>query len=804
MNKFLRLLLPFFLLLPLLGFGQTLTVFDEDNGLPIEYATVISNNPRVVTTTNRKGKADISSFKGADQIEIRMIGYTTLVTSYTALKADRWRAFLKSDNLSLETVVVSATRTFEPKSDIPVKVTTITPKEVRLQNPQTAADLLNTSGEVFIQKSQQGGGSPMIRGFATNRILLTVDGVRMNTAIFRSGNVQNVISIDPFTIENTEVIFGPGSILYGSDAIGGVMNFYTKDAELSSSEKPLFGANATVRTATANREFTGHVDASIGWQKWAVLLSLTTNNYGDVRMGANGPDEYLRKWNVQRIGNVDSIVQNDEPRTQVPSGFTLNSGMAKVRFRPNQRWDFNYTFNYSETTDFDRYDRLIETRNGSPRNAEWYYGPQVWMMNLLSATHVTAGGIYDEMSIRLAYQNFEESRNDRRLNSTQLRQRTELVDAYSANFDFVKSLGKQTFFYGAEAVLNEVNSNGKVKDITSGITNPTSARYPNSTWASYAAYLTYQIKFSEKLLFETGARYNYFMLDADFSNNADFFPLPFTTASINNGALTGSVGFDYRPLNNLTIGSHISTGFRSPNVDDIGKVFDSEPGAVVVPNPDLQAEYATNFEVDVAKRFGNAFKLDVAAYYTILQNAMVRLPSSLNGQDSIQYDGTLSQVQSIQNASQASVYGVQIGLDANLFKGMELRSQFSWQRGEEELADGSSARLRHAAPWFGLTGLRYEYKIITLDLYANYSGEVAFENLPPSEVNKPHIYAMDENGNPYSPGWYTLNFKALIRAFDNFNVSLGVENITNQRYRTYSSGQVAPGLNFILALNATL
>jgi hemoglobin/transferrin/lactoferrin receptor protein len=94
-------------------------------------------------------------------------------------------------------------------------------------NPQTSADLLANSGHVFVQKSQLGGGSPMIRGFSTNRVLITVDGIRLNNAIFRGGNVHNVISINPFNIEKTEIILGSGSVIYGSDAIGGVMNFYT-------------------------------------------------------------------------------------------------------------------------------------------------------------------------------------------------------------------------------------------------------------------------------------------------------------------------------------------------------------------------------------------------------------------------------------------------------------------------------------------------------------------------------------------------------------------------------------------------
>ena len=91
---------------------------------------------------------------------------------------------------------------------------------IEFTNPMTSADLLERGGYVYIQKSQLGGGSPMIRGLSTNRLVLSVDGVRLNNAIFRSGNIHNVISISPMNIENTEVIMGSASVLYGSDAIG--------------------------------------------------------------------------------------------------------------------------------------------------------------------------------------------------------------------------------------------------------------------------------------------------------------------------------------------------------------------------------------------------------------------------------------------------------------------------------------------------------------------------------------------------------------------------------------------------------
>ena len=131
--------------------------------------------------------------------------------------------YLQADASQLDEVVVSVSKFGQSKKDVPQQIVTLTSEDVLFNNPQTSADLLESSGQVYVQKSQMGGGSPLIRGFSTNRLLITVDGIRFNTAIFRGGNVQNIISIDPFSIERTEVILGPGSVVYGSDAIGGCL-----------------------------------------------------------------------------------------------------------------------------------------------------------------------------------------------------------------------------------------------------------------------------------------------------------------------------------------------------------------------------------------------------------------------------------------------------------------------------------------------------------------------------------------------------------------------------------------------------
>lgn len=784
-----------------LCYTQIITIKDRETNQPLEMATLLSAQPKAFEMTNAKGQADISAFRGSEKIEIRLLGYQTETTSFETLEGAGFMVMLSHSGLSLDQVVISATRWNQPKREIPAKITSITAREVALQNPQTAADLLGNSGEVFIQKSQQGGGSPMIRGFSTNRVLLSIDGIRMNTAIFRSGNLQNVISLDPFAIENTEVFFGPGSVIYGSDAIGGVMNFQTLTPQFTLENKPFVSGKAIARYASANREQSGHFDLNVGWKKWALVSSFSHNDFGDLRMGANGPDEYLRPVYVQRQDDTDVIVTNDDPLVQRPTAYSQINMMQKLRFRPSEKWDFNYGFHYSTTTDYSRYDRLVRYRNGRPRSAEWYYGPQKWMMHHFSAAHKNSNPLYDQANLRAAYQFFEESRTDRDLNDTERRHRLEEVRAYSANLDFFKALGpKQKLFYGLELVYNDVNSFGTDTDISTGTTAPGPARYPQAGWASYAACVTYQFNLSNKFLIQAGARYNRFALNATFDTT--FFHFPFTKAALDNGALTGSLGFVYDPSESWSLSANVSSGFRSPNVDDIGKVFDSEPGAVMVPNPNLNAEYAYNAEFDIAKVFGKKVKIDLTGYYTVLRNALVRRNFTLNGQDSIVYEGELSRVLAIQNAAKARVYGLQANLEVKLPGGFSLNSRFNYQQGDEELDDGSTSPLRHAAPWFGATNLTYTLYPLTMTFYVQYNGEVEYQDLPQEERGKDFLYAIDANGNPYAPAWYTLNFKAMYQFTDNLTISGGVENLTDQRYRPYSSGIVAPGRNFLLSLRA--
>jgi hemoglobin/transferrin/lactoferrin receptor protein len=784
--------------------AQTLTVVDMTTREAIPGVSVYSGVPRALTVTNARGQADLSPFRGADSIRLSYVGYKERTYSYAQLEKRKFTAELAEDNISLHEVVVSANRWEEEQMEIPYRVEKISMKEMALQNPQTSADLLGAGGYVYIQKSQLAGGSPTIRGFATNRVLIVVDGVRMNNAIFRSGNLQNVISLDAGSFESAEVLFGPGAVLYGSDAIGGVMDFHTLKPQFSGGDSTLVRGSAFSRYASANREKTGHLDLRLGLKKWAFTTAATYSDYDDLRTGSHGNSYFLRPFYQERVNGKDTILRNTDPSLQVRSGYSQLNLMQKISYQPAKNWNLEYGFLYSTTSNAPRYDRLYLDANSDSifDNAEWYYGPQKWMMNRLGMTHSGSGRLYDRMRVIAAVQRYEESRHDRRFGSSKRRNQMESVDAYSLSLDLDKKISSRTtWFYGIEGVLNFIGSKANRVNINTGeMDPPINSRYPDgSAWTSYGAYASIKHRLTDKLLANAGIRYSYFSTDVKFDTT--LFPYPFTSTRNSNGALNGSLGLVYTPAPSWQLYVNSSTGFRAPNIDDIGKVFESEPGSLVVPNADLKPEYAWNAEIGTSRTFGSYLKTDVSAYYTFLDNALVRRNFRLNGQDSLFYEGEMSRVQAIQNAANAYVYGLQAGIEIYLGGGAGLRSTFNHTKGREQSGDSLVYYpLSHTTPAFGSTHLTYERRKLKLDLYAEYNSRMMYSDLALSERNNSYPYAKDGDGLPFTPGWYTLNFKMAFFASSHLSVNAGIENITDRLYRTYGSGISAPGRNYMAAL----
>ena len=785
------------------GLPQMLTVIDSEDSRPVPDVIVSDQQGIRHIYTNRNGQADISDFRDSEMICLQHFTYQRVCLSFSELENREFKVLLNRKVFAIEEFVISANRWEQQKNEVPNRITTVLKPDIEFQNPQTTADLIGISDEVFIQKSHLGGGSPMIRGFATNRVLIVVDGVRMNNAIYREGNIQNIISLDPSAIESTEIIFGPGAIVYGSDAIGGVMDFHTKNALLSTGDKPVLRLNASMRYSSASREKSAHFDFNAGNRRIALLTGVSWSDFGDLKMGSKEHDEYLRPEYVTRMNGMDTVICNPDPRVQIFSGYDQINTLNKLRVKISDNADLVLSSHYSRLSDVPRYDRLIQYRSGSLRYGDWYYGPQVWMMNSARMTFNADSRLFDKLCLIAAHQSYEESRHDRTYGKNMINEQTEKVRILSLNLDFDKTLNKDKVlvYYGFEFVNNDIASVAQTRNIITGDILPAGSRYPNgdNVYNSLSAYAGYKNRLSDKLTVNTGIRYNHVSLNSTIADNS-YYSFPFTEISISNGALTGSTGVVFRQSERFNAGVNLSTGFRAPNLDDAGKVFDSAPGVVVVPNPGLKPEYAYNIDLSLMKDFGKILHAELTVYHSWLTNAMIRHDFLFNGMDSIEYQGELSKVKAITNAGSARVYGCQINLQVNISRYMYLRSSLSITEGVEE----GGIPLRHAAPVFGSTHVVAGFPKLKTDLYALYNGAKKYEKMAPSEIEKPYLYASDENGNPWSPGWFTLNLKMSYEILNRISVTGGVENILDLRYRPYSSGIASPGRNFIFSLRLAL
>lgn len=780
-------------------YAQEIKLISNKSGDPVDHVLTTNQKQNITSVSNEQGILDISSFDTSDTLFFHHASFTDLSISYKQA-TKQGVVGLSPKEIRLNEIVISATKWEENIDEIPNKIEKINRKSIAFANPQTSADLLKNTTGVYVQKSQMGGGSPMIRGFAANSILLIFDGIRMNNSIYRSGNLQNIITVDPFLLDDSEVIFGPGSIVYGSDAMGGVIDFHSKKIVLNTDGTLKFNGLAVSRYTSANNEKTGHFDFSLAKAKWGSFTSFSYTDFDDQIMGNIGPSEYERTHYVERSEGVDRMIQNENSNKQVSSGYSQLNFMQKLKYQASENLTIEYIFYYTQSSNIPRYDRLTQMGDANLKSAEWYYGPQKWMVNSLKFHSEKVTKFWDAFKLQFSAQQYEESRYDRRFGNDNLNSRIENLDILSFNADFNKKLSPDFFyFYGFEASNDNLKSTAYTENITNGIQSPLSTRYPDgdNNYQTMAAYSAFRYKLNRMIDISGGLRYSYVKLYSRFEDKS-FFPFDYETIDLQNDAFTGSLGLVYRSEKNTRINFNLSTGFRAPNIDDIAKVFDSEPGTVVVPNQNLEPEYVYSADLGLNQAFlDRKLNIELVAFYSYLDNAMVRRDFSIDGMTTMFYDGEESDIQAIVNAGYAEIYGFTAQVD------LRLSESIIWKNGISQVNgyDNEGFSIRHAPPIYGYSGLDFENDKWKLQLNTFFNGEIAFEDLSPSEADKPYLYAIDENGNPYSPAWFTVDLKTAYNFTETFTILFELENLMDKRYRTYSSGITAPGRSFRISLN---
>ncbi len=724
---------------------------------------------------------------------------------------------LSGDSIRLQELFVTGRRLNNDKLQTPQYVKTVEAPRIEEMNPQTTADMLAGDGMLTVQKSQQGGGSPSIRGFESSRVLLTVDGVRMNNLIYRAGHLQNIITIDPSIIERAEVMYGPASVGYGSDALGGVISFYTKMPRMSGSDSGIqFSGSAFSRFGSANDESTWHADFNIGGQKIASFTSLSYSDFGDLRSGRNSNpfmpdgDGYIhRGYKVEHVDGKDVLVPNTGRYRQPQSGYYQYDLMQKLLYRHGDGVSHLVNFQFSNTGDVPRYDRLTDMKGDKPKFAEWYYGPQ---QRLLAAYTYDTHGHFgaDLASMTLSYQNIAESRHNRKLNDPWLGSREEEVNIVSLSVDWIRYFGGHKIHAGIDGSLQYLKSTAHKTDINTGEQKPLDTRYPDghNHMHNIDVFVAHSWEIAPKLIFIDGVRVGYSTLKATFKSDKffPFFSREYGTVTQNNPTYSLNAGLTYNVSDRWKLALSLTTGYRVPNIDDMAKVFDSQPGMVVVPNPDIKPEKTISADFNVAHVNSERIEWEASVFGTYIFDAIALAPALVDGKDKIDYDGELSDVYANRNNRRAFVAGITSTIKVIMSKCFWADATATYTYGDILGHKGNKKMpLDHVAPLFGRVGVTFRSpgKRTMLEFYSLFNGKKPLSryNLN-GEDNIGYATSLGLAGEGL-PAWFTLNLKATYSPHRNVILQAGIENIFDTEYRTFGSGINAPGRNFIAAIKTS-
>ena len=808
-----------------LSFGQQITVKDENTNENLPDVVIFNENKSQSIITDLDGIVDLSLFSSDENIFFQLLGYSTLeILKIEVLNGTT--IYLQSESQNLEEVILSVARSESNVNQIAEKVSVIKSEDLFLSSPASGAELLELSPGVRVQKSQGGGGSPIIRGFEANRVLIVVDGVRMNNAIYRSGHLQNSITIDPNNIERAEVIFGSSSVGYGSDALGGVIHYYTKSPILKGSEK--IKSSFTSNYTSANQGLSNNFITNYSSENWGSITSLSISKFGDIKMGENR-DHGFDNWGLTPLYSKNSRYSYySQPSTNSNENVQKNTGYSQVDLfqkflvKLGDTNLLNINIQFSESSDIDRFDQLSITKGNSLKFSEWYYGPQKRLLISPSLKIFPNRKFMKKGVITFGFQKINESRIKRKFNALNRSHQIEDLKVFSLNGDFDTSFNDDhSISYGVESTYNYNYSKAydqiieiqgdEITGLSKKFAIPT--RYPSngSSYTSFASYVNWSWNMSEFFTFNIGTRLTFTGLKASWNDIISVNP-QLSEVNLNSEALTTTVSIKLRPSKRVQINTVLSSGFRNPNIDDIGKIRENN-GLLVVPNTFLKPEYAYNLDLGIDFRsLNNRNYISLRGFSTIISRHIGRdeyvVFSDITTPDlsTVIYNGEEVTTISNKNLGNRFIHGFSIDGFSQINNNLKFDYGITYTEGDNNETYGP---LPSISPLFGSIALSYSKRGLNLKAVYKFS-----EAKSPGEYSFGGEDGLDET--PFTinsegllnylgtPKWSDLSIYGSKNISSNVTLRIGLTNVFDTHYRTFASGISAPGRSFQLGLNLKL
>lgn len=657
------------------------------------------------------------------------------------------------DATSLDAIQVTASRRGETVLEVPAGITVVDREQIARRAPQTVADLLHGEPGTYVQQTTPGQGVVIVRGLKGSEVLHLVDGFRLNNAFFRNAPNQYIALVDPLNLERIEVARGPMSILYGSDAMGGVVQFLTPEPRFHGDR---WQTGGVLRTRLGSADDSNHSRLAVqtGREGLGLMAGMSYQNVGELRVGGG-----------ERL-----------PHT----GYSQRGGDFKLLATPADGHQLMLSLQHARQPRTPRHDALVPGFGQTePDNAEFEFKPQERRFGQLRYRYTQPTPLSDRIEVQLGRQVIVDDRTTRETGTPH--RETEANTSTLSGLSAVagKSLGARHYLtYGLDHTRDSVDSARRRTHIDSGVVSTRPSRYPHgSTMTNWALFVAGDGLVTEAFDLNWGARYSRFDIELPATSHG-------IGVSIQPDDLSGHLGFAWKLADGLRLVGNAGRGFRAPNIFDLG-TFGARPGGRFnIPNPTLAPEHVNTFDVGL-KYLGEAWQWEAMAFTSEHRD---KITSILTG---AQTDTGLAIVQS-RNATRLTLRGVESGLryrrDAT-----EFYATATWTRGDEQL-DGDETAADRIPPLFGKLGLRRALGAAwEFEAWSLYAGRQ--HRLSPRDASDARI-------NPGgSAGWTTLHARLGWQTSANLTLQLSAENLADKRYREHGSGLDEPGRNLSLALD---